>query len=129
MNAKNLIAGGITGGIAYFFLGWIVYGIVLREYFPEPAGEDNLVHIALGSMSYGFLMGWVFQLNEGIKKCVPGIKAGIGIGLFVALHMTFFINMNAPTLDLKMTLIDTLAMLFISAIVGAIVGVINGKLS
>ena len=129
MNAKKLLAGGIVGGITYFLLGWIVYGMLLHDVFPKPPGEENLIHIFIGSMCYGFLFGWIFQLSEGIEKCVPGIIAGIGIGLFAALHMTYFMHMYEASIDMKLMLIDTLAMIGISALVGAIVAVINGKLS
>lgn len=129
MNAKKLVAGGALGGIAYFLLGWVVYGIVLHDFFPQPPGEENLTHILIGSMSYGFLVGWVFQLNEGISKCVPGIKAGMGIGLFVALHMTYFMHMNETSMDIKLMVVDCIAMIGISALVGATVAVVNGKLS
>ncbi|MEN9337145.1 MAG: hypothetical protein RLZZ500_2132 [Bacteroidota bacterium] len=129
MNAKKLLAGGIVGGIAYFLLGWVVYGMLLHDFFPQPPGEENLTHIFIGSMCYGFLMGWVFQLNDGIGKCVPGIKAGMGVGLFAALHMTYFQHMYEATIDMKLMVVDTIAMIGISAIIGALVGVVNGKLS
>ena len=32
MNYKKIIIGGIAGGIAYFFLGWLVYGILLANF-------------------------------------------------------------------------------------------------
>ena len=129
MNLKKLLGGGIVGEISFFLLGWITYGILLKDYFPQQEGTENLTFIFLGSMCYGFLFGWIFQLNEGIGRCVSGIKAGFGIGLFTTLYFNFFQNMNKPTLDFQMMVIDTLTMLIISALMGAIVAVVNGKLS
>ena len=129
MNLKKLLGGGIVGGISFFLLGWITYGMLLKAYFPQEEGSENLTFIFLGSMSYGFLFGWIFQLNEGIGKCVSGIKAGFGIGLFTTLYVLFFQAMNQPQIDVQLMVIDTLTMLIISALMGAIVAVVNGKLS
>jgi hypothetical protein len=30
MNTKKILYGGITGGVAFFFLGWLIYGILLN---------------------------------------------------------------------------------------------------
>jgi hypothetical protein len=34
MNVKNFIIGGIVGGIVNFLLGWIIYGMLLKDFFP-----------------------------------------------------------------------------------------------
>ena len=31
MNVKNFFIGGIVGGIADFFMGWLIYGNLLKE--------------------------------------------------------------------------------------------------
>ena len=29
---KKIILGGLTGGFAYFMLGWLVYGVLLADF-------------------------------------------------------------------------------------------------
>ena len=130
MNVKNFLIGGIVGGIADFLLGWIFYGILLKDTFPKPdgAGVENMTFIFLGCMSYGFLISYVFSLGEGISKCIPGIKAAAGIGLFTCLAMQFFANMYKETIDFKLMGIDVLTSVVLLGIVGAVVAVVNGKM-
>ncbi len=35
MNVKNFIVGGIVGGIVDFLLGWLFYGMLFKDIFPE----------------------------------------------------------------------------------------------
>lgn len=54
MNTKTIVA-GILAGVAYFFLGWIMYGMLLESTFASMQGtasgvmraEDDMVWWAL----------------------------------------------------------------------------------
>ncbi|WP_333666851.1 hypothetical protein [Flavobacterium sp.] len=130
MNVKNFIVGGIVGGIADFLMGWLVYGILLKDTFPKPegAGAENMLFIFLGCMSFGFLISYVFSRGEGISSCVPGIKMAIGIALFMGLCSNFFMSMYKETIDFKLMGIDILASMVLATVVGAAVAVTNGKM-
>ncbi|WP_162127780.1 hypothetical protein [Flavobacterium phycosphaerae] len=130
MNVKNFIVGGIVGGIADFLMGWLIYGILLKDTFPKPegAGAENMMFIFLGCMSFGFLISYVFSRGEGITSCVPGIKMALGIALFMGLCNTFFMNMYKEAIDYKLMGIDIVASLVLATVVGACVAVVNGKM-
>ena len=127
MNVKNFIVGGIVGGIADFLLGYLFYGILLKDTFPSE-GKENLTFIFLGCMSFGFLISYVFAHGESISKCVPGIRAAAGIGLFLSLSTNFFANMSKDTIDYQLMGIDVATMVILSGLVGAVVAVTNGKM-
>ena len=127
MNLKNFIVGGIVGGIADFLLGYLFYGILLKDTFPSE-GKENLTFIFLGCMSFGFLISYVFAHGESISKCVPGIKIAAGIGLFMSLSTNFFMNMTKDTIDYQLMGIDVATMVVLSGLVGAVVAVTNGKM-
>ena len=127
MNVKNFIVGGIVGGIADFLLGWLFYGILLKDTFPME-GTQNMTFIFLGCMSYGFLISYIFSHGETISKCVPGIKMAAGIGLFTSLAVNFFDNMTKETIDIKLMSIDVVTSIVLLGLVGAIVAVVNGKM-
>jgi hypothetical protein len=129
MNVKNFIVGGIVGGIVDFLLGWVVYGMLLHDMMPmEPGAKENMVHIFLGCMSFGFLISWVFSQGEGISNVGAGIKMAIGIALFMGLCSHFFMNMTNDTIDCKYMAIDILGSLVLATGVGAAVAAINGKM-
>lgn len=130
MNVKNFLIGGIAGGVADFLMGWLVYGILLKDTFPKPegAGPENMLFIFLGCMCFGFLLSFIFAQGEGVSKCVPGIKVALGVGLFMSLCNNFFYAMYKDSMDVKMVVIDVVASLAIATVVGAVIGVVNGKM-
>jgi hypothetical protein len=130
MNVKNFIVGGIVGGLADFLMGWLVYGILLKDTFPKPegAGPENMLFIFLGCMCFGFLLSYIFAQGEGVSKCVPGIKVALGVALFMSLGNNFFYAMYKEAIEIKMVAIDVAASLAIATVVGAVIGVVNGKM-
>ena len=130
MNVKNFIVGGIVGGIVDFLMGWLVWGILLKDTFPKPegAGAENMLFIFLGCMAFGFLISYVFSHGEGISNYMAGIKMALGIALFMTLCNTFFRNMYTDTIDVKLMAIDIVASLVLASVVGACVAFVNGKM-
>ncbi len=130
MNVKNFIVGGIVGGIVDFLMGWLIWGILLKDTFPKPegAGAENMLFIFLGCMSFGFLISYVFSQGEGISNITAGIKMAIGIALFMTLCNNFFMNMYKETIDFKLMGIDIVASMVLASMVGAAVAVVNGKM-
>lgn len=129
MNAKNFIVGGIVGGIVDFLLGWLIYGILLKDTFPlEEGATENMLFIFLGCMSFGFLISYVFAQGEGVSKCVAGIKLAAGIALFMGLSINFFQNMTKEVIDFQLVAIDVIASMVLASFVGAAVAVVNGKM-
>lgn len=130
MNVKNFLVSGIVGGLVDFLMGWLVYGMLLKDTFPKPegVGAENLTFIFLGCMAFGFLIAYVFSHGDGVSKCMPGIKMAAGIALFLALSNNFFYNMYKEIIDVKLLAIDVVASIVIASVVGAVVAVVNGKM-
>ena len=38
MNIKKMLVAGTVGGVLFFLLGWLVYGILLKDYFFNNTG-------------------------------------------------------------------------------------------
>ncbi|MES2411717.1 MAG: hypothetical protein V4535_09775 [Bacteroidota bacterium] len=131
MNVKNFIVGGIVGGIVDFLLGWVVYGMLLKDTFPKSPCDgpvENMLFIFLGCMSFGFLISWVFSQGEGISNMSAGIKMALGIAVFMALSAWFFRHMTQETIDVKLMVIDVVACMVLATGVGAAVAMVNGKM-
>ena len=130
MNVKNFFIGGIVGGIVDFLMGWLVWGILLKDTFPPPegSGPENMVFIFLGCMSFGFMLSYIFAQGDGVSQCIPGIKVAIGIALFMSLANNFFYSMYKDTMDVKLVAIDVVASIVVAAVVGAAIAVTNGKM-
>jgi hypothetical protein len=126
MNVKNFIVGGIVGGIVDFLLGWLFYGILFKDTFPE-SPDMKLEYIFLGCMTFGFFVSFIFTRWAGITDLVTGLKAGAIIGVFNSLHMNFFMYANMPV-NYTTFAIDVLISVVLSAGVGAAIAFVVGKM-
>ena len=129
MKTKNFLIAGLSAGIVDFFLGWIFYGILFKDFLPQVEENSNaIIMIFLGCMTFGLFIAYIFTKWAHITTAAAGAKAGAIIGVFLSLYWNFF-NMAMHTeTTLETVGLDIGISIIISAIIGAIVGLINGKL-
>jgi hypothetical protein len=129
MNAKNFLVSGIVGGIVDYLLGWLFYGIIFKDQFPV-TGEMNLMMIALGSLTVGLFIAYIFAKWAQISTWSTGLQAGAVIGLFLALYSDFFESGMKATADInwQMLGLDIILTIVMSALVGATIAIVNGKM-
>ena len=126
MKMKNFLVAGIVGGIVDFLLGWVFYGMLFSDLYPE--GENmNLIFIALGCLTYGLFMAYIFTKWAGIKHASTGAKAGAVIGFFYALSMNFYMY-SSREVNYQNIVIDVAITIVMSAVVGAVIAMVNDKL-
>ena len=138
MDIKKLVIGGITGGILYFFLGWLVYGNLLAEFMKthpgtvtgvERAMEDmNWMYLVIGSLLSGFLIAFIF-VKGNVDSLMNGLVTGVILGLLMSAAFDTIMYATTNIISKKMMLADVLASGAVSGIVGAIVGLVLGKLN
>lgn len=126
MNVKKFLVAGIAGGIVNFLLGWVFYGILFKDIYPE--GEEmNLVFTFLGCLTSGLFVAFIFTKWAGISMPITGLKAGAIIGFFTSLSMNFFMYSN-KAVNYQNIALDVLISIIIGAIIGAAVALILGKM-
>ena len=126
MNVKNFLVSGIVGGIIDFLLGWILYGMLFKDLYPQ-SENTNLLFIFLGCMTYGLFLAYIFTKWAGITNPMTGLKAGAIIGFFTSLSMNFFMYSGMAVNYQNMT-IDVLISIVLGACVGASIAFVNGKM-
>lgn len=134
MNSKNYFLAGILGGIVYFLLGWLVYGMLLMNYMEENAGlalgvnrvDMLLWSIGLGSLLYGFFLSYIFSCVGQVKTAGSGAKTGAWLGFLVAgaIDFTMYGTTNISTLNA--VAVDILAATVMATITGAVVAWVLG---
>jgi hypothetical protein len=127
MNVKNFLVSGIVGGIVQFLLGWLFYAILFKNSFPTD-GNENMVFIFLGCMTFGFFVSYIFTKWAGISNVATGFKAGAVIGLLMALYSNFFMNSMKSDIDYQTMGLDIVITIVMAALVGAVIALVNGKL-
>lgn len=130
MKTKNFLVSGIAGGIVFFLLGWLFYVILFKDFFPPNPneGNENILLIFLGCLTYGLFIAYIYTKWAVISTLATGAKAGAVIGLFLGLYWNFFYLAMNPGYPYESFGVDMLITIVSSAIVGAVIGVVNGKL-
>ena len=91
MNMK-ILRGTLFGGIVYFLIGWLVYGILLMDLFSanmnqcaaRPQGEMIWWAIIVSNLTSALLLT-LFLKWSGAKGFLDGLKIGALFGFLVAL--------------------------------------------
>ena len=130
MKTKNFLISGIVGGIVDFLLGWLFYGIIFKDTFPQPEESSNtLIFIFLGCLTFGLLISYIYNQWAQITTAATGAKAGAILGLFIGLFYNFFNLAMIPDVDIQLAALDVVISVVMTTIVGAVIGLINGKLT
>ncbi|NNK82426.1 MAG: hypothetical protein HKO92_04835 [Flavobacteriaceae bacterium] len=129
MKTKNFLISGIVGGIVNFLLGWLFYGLLFVDSFPQPEESSNtLIMIFLGCLTFGLFLAYIFTHWAQITTASTGAKAGAIIGIFMGFYFNFF-NMAMNTeATYQLFALDLGISIIMTAITGAIIALINGKL-
>lgn len=129
MKTKNFLVSGLVGGVVSFFLGWLIWGILFKDFFPQPEeSTNNMAMIFLGSLCFGLLLSFIFVKWAQISTATTGAKAGASLGLLIALYLDFFQLAMNPDATSEMMALDVVLSVVMAAIIGAIIGAVNGKL-
>lgn len=129
MKTKNFLVAGIVGGIVDFFLGWIFYGMLFKDSFPQPEESSNvMIMIFLGCITFGLFLSYIYTKWAHITTVVTGAKAGAILGLFIGLYFNLFqLAMNSEV-TYQTASLDVGIGIIMTAVIGAVIGAINGKL-
>ena len=137
MNIKKLFIGAITGGIVYFFLGWLAYGKLLVDYFNkhhglttgymrDPAVMPLPVYLVLGNLLMGFLLTYIF-LKAKVSSFGNGFVTGGIIGFLMTGAADLVMYSTTTLMSRQGVLADVIAFTVMSAIAGAITGAVIGS--
>ncbi|WP_299116642.1 hypothetical protein [uncultured Winogradskyella sp.] len=128
MNTKTFVIAGLVGGVVDWLLGWLFYGILFADTFPQPQeGTNAMLFITLGCFAFGFFISYIYNKWAQITTLAGGAKAGAIIGLFMGLITILFGMANQAQIDYERYGIELIISIIMATVVGAVVGFINGK--
>ena len=136
MNTKPILA-SLAAGIASFFIGWLVWGILLMDYYEasmnqfeglNKAPEDmNMMAMILANLVMGLLIGWSLW-RMGITKPMSGAVAGAVLFTLVSLSMSlYYISMTNMYKDNTIVIVDMAVNAIVGGILGAIAAMVLGR--
>ena len=137
MNTNKFLVGGIIAGVANFFLGWLIWGTLLMNFFkehtPEAArglmrGESDMIWWALiaGSLFWGLMLSYVIN-KAGAATVAAGATVGAVISLLASAAINCFIYAQMNIGDVTSMMVDIIANILVGAILGGLIGWYMGR--
>lgn len=128
MNTKTLLGALLTGVLA-FFLGWLIFGILLMKYY-----NDNMMQytglvknppeiwaIAVANLVWGLMLAYVFNLG-GVKTVSKGFTTGLILSFLISLSFDLFMRAQFNLYSVNVLAVDVA----VSAIFGGVMGAFLG---
>ncbi|MXV16224.1 hypothetical protein [Hufsiella ginkgonis] len=136
MSLQKFLLSGTAGGVANFFMGFLIYGFLLSKYFMDTAGTATNVYRAdndmlfwaliLGSLFSGFLLAFIFGKYGSVRTFGAGALGGFVIYVLMAASHDFTMLGTTNISTLQGTLMDLPAAGVMGAVTGGVVGLVNG---
>ena len=135
----RLLAATVAGGIAFFIVGFLIYGLVLDPLVFRPAltpeGKAIMVDppvwvpLILSNFVSAFLYAYIFDQWAGIRTFVGGMRGGaiimflfaLGMNLSFAAFMKFYTSVTPM-------IADVVGAVVMGAIVGGVIGMVLGMM-
>ena len=136
MDTKKFLMGTLVGGISYFFLGWLIYGMLLMGMMAEysnPAcmrAETDMVWWAMiaGNLFFGALLTYIFLRAGNVNSFGSGASGGAVVALLTAFAMDFMMFATTSMMTNPMGIVmDVIASTVIGAITGGLIGIVIGR--
>lgn len=128
MNTKTLL-GALIAGIVSFLLGWLIFGILLMDYY-----NSNMVQyagltknppeiwvIAVANLVFGLLMAWIFTIAN-VNTVSKGFSTGLVLGLLMVLGFDLFLYAQMNLYSVKIVALDVVLNAVFAGIIGAVLG-------
>jgi hypothetical protein len=87
-----------------------------------------MLFIFLGCITFGLFISYIYAQWAQISTAATGGKAGAIIGLFIGLFYNFFNLAMGPETTLQLAALDVVISIVMTAITGAVIGIVNGKM-
>ncbi len=137
MNASTRMMATLVGFVVFFLLGWLLYGMLLMDFFSSNAGsaigvsrsESEMVWWALigGNVLQAYFLVYVFDKMNNVKSFMAGLKAGAVIGLILGLGFNLTMYGTTNMMNLTGTLVDPLVSMVMMGITGGAIGMVMGR--
>ena len=137
MKTKQFITASLIGALTHFFLGWVVYGILLMDTMQAYSNtslfrkDEDMIFwsIIIGSVSFGLLMSY-FLIKTGVRNLKDELLNGALLGLLITAFMDFNSYGTSTVFNnLQIVFLDILAGTFVAGALGAVIGVYLQKIN
>jgi hypothetical protein len=138
----RLFVAGIVGSIVSMLLGWLIWGMLLANYFASTMSElgktvmssqPRFLPLTAAQLAFGFFYAFIFVRWAGVRSLTSGLFAGAVIGFFLGLttdlmNDAFLVGMHVGA-NTPIMIVDVAAATVLGACIGAAEGLVLGMMS
>ena len=134
MRTNKILLGGLAGGVTFFLLGWLVYGILLSSYMTanlnqcaaKPMTEMIMWAMILSNLALGFLLSLVFTWSK-ITDMKSGARVAAIIGVLISASVDLGnYSMTNVYSSISVIVVDVLVYTILLTITGIVVAKVIG---
>lgn len=135
MDTKKLLMGTVVGGISYFILGFLIYGMALESTMASYSNAacmrpmEQMVWWAMivGNLGFAALLTYAFLKAGNVTSFGSGLQTGGVIAFLMILSVDLMMYSTTSLMtDTTGIVIDVIAGTVMGAITGGIIGVTLG---
>ena len=134
MDTKKLVLGTLAGGVAYFILGFIIYAILMEDFFAanmvkgiaKSETEMKYYPMVAGNLAHAALLAYIFMAWANIQTFRGGLYAGAIIGFLMAAGFDLISYDTSKIMSMVGTLVDIVVYAIMTALVGGVIGAVLG---
>jgi hypothetical protein len=137
MDAKKRIMATLAGFVVLFLMGWLLYGMLLMDFFAANAGSATGVMrsdtemvwwaLILGNVLQSYLLVYIFGKWGNITTFGAGLQNGAIIGLILGYAYDLTMYGTSNTMNLTGTLVDPLVAAVMMGVAGGVIGTVLGR--
>lgn len=129
MNTQKILIAGVVGGIFSFLLGWLVFGILLKDMDPggyasvmRPEADFIYWSMILSNILWAVLLSYIFVQWANINTLQGGAMGGAVISLLAIACFDFSMYAMTTLYSIKSAAMDIIIQTIFGAIVGGFIG-------
>jgi hypothetical protein len=133
----KILRGTIFGGIIYFLVGWLVYGMLLMGYYSEsmntcmnrPDGEMIMWAMVVSNLLFALLLTLILNWANA-KTAFDGLRIGAIFGVLYSLALNLsFLSMSTMFKSYTIIAVDAIVTSLFFGIVGLGIVLLWGRKS
>jgi hypothetical protein len=133
MDMKRLVIGTIVGGVAYYVVGYLIFGLAVADFYAanRPPGffrEETIIWAAaVGSVGLGMLLTLGIMSGGGAATIAGGLATGAVYNFLAWFGVDFLLYAGNEGRNLTLAVVDPLLEAIRGGIVGAVVAAVLSK--
>ena len=136
----RVLAATVAGGIAFFILGFVIYGLILDPMVMKPNMNPDAaklmnnppvwVPLVLSNFVSAFLLAYIFDKWAGIKTFMGGLQGGAIVWLLISLSMQLmFLAFMKMSNGYVPAIADVGGSIVMGALGGGVIGMVLGMMN